>query len=46
MATAFEPGWDVLIIARPAIVTADYASVDASLQQLLVRAGIVPGTRG
>lgn len=44
MATALEPGWDVLIIARPAIVTADYASVDAALRQALTRAGILADT--
>jgi ribonuclease P protein component len=45
MATALEPGWDVLIIARPAIVTADHAALGEALRQALSRAGILSTDR-
>ncbi len=36
-----RPGWDVLVIARPAIVRAEYRAVGDALARLLGRAGVV-----
>ena len=44
MAPAFQPGWDVLIIARPAIVEADYDTLVGALHRILVRGGVLGGT--
>jgi ribonuclease P protein component len=44
MAVSFRPGWDVLIIARPAIVAADYAALVESLRRTLERGGVLGGT--
>jgi ribonuclease P protein component len=44
MAPAFQPGWDVLIIARPAIVEADHDALVGALQRTLVRGGVLGGT--
>ena len=43
MAPALQPGWDVLLIARPAIVDAGQASIAATLRRLLERDGILEG---
>ena len=43
MAPSFQPGWDVLIIARPAIIAADHATVVKALGRLLGRAGVLGG---
>lgn len=43
MAPSFQPGWDVLIIARPAIVEADHAALVSALEQLLRRGGVLGG---
>jgi ribonuclease P protein component len=43
MAPSFQPGWDVLIIARPAIVEADHATLVGSLRRLLHRGGVFGG---
>jgi ribonuclease P protein component len=43
MAPSFQPGWDVLIIARPAIVDADHATVVGALRRLLHRGGVFGG---
>ena len=43
MAPSFQPGWDVLIIARPAIVAADHDALVGALQQTLVRGGVLGG---
>ena len=43
MAPSFQPGWDVLIIARPAIVEADHRTVVESLRRILDRGGVVGG---
>ena len=43
MAPAFQPGWDVLIIARPPVVAADYQTLTGVLQSLLRRGGILGG---
>jgi ribonuclease P protein component len=43
MAPSFQPGWDVLIIARPGIVDADYATVVGALRRVLARGGVLGG---
>ncbi len=43
MAPAFRPGWDVLIIARPALVEADHDALVGALHRLLGRAGVIGG---
>jgi RNase P protein component len=43
MAPSFQPGWDVLIIARPAIVEADHQVLVETLRRLLRRGGVVGG---
>jgi ribonuclease P protein component len=43
LAAAFRPGWDVLIIARPAIVDADHAALVGGLRRTLERAGVLGG---
>jgi ribonuclease P protein component len=40
---SFQPGWDILIIARPAIVDADHAALVGTLQRILERGGVVGG---
>ena len=46
MAPSFQPGWDVLIIARPALVGADHATFVSALRRLLKRAGVLKGSDG
>jgi ribonuclease P protein component len=41
MAPSFQPGWDVLIIARPPVVAADYKTLSGVLQNLLRRGGVL-----
>ena len=43
MAPSFQPGWDVLIIARPAIVEADHDTLVGALHRTLVRGGVIGG---
>jgi ribonuclease P protein component len=43
MAPSFQPGWDVLIVARPAIVEADHRTLVETLRRLLVRGGVLGG---
>jgi ribonuclease P protein component len=43
MAPSFQPGWDVLIIARPAIVEADHATLVGALRRILHRGGVLGG---
>jgi ribonuclease P protein component len=43
MAPSFQPGWDVLIIARPPVVAADYQTLTGVLQSLLRRGGVLGG---
>ena len=43
LAPSFQPGWDVLIIARPAIVETDYRNQLAALRRILQRGGVVGG---
>ena len=44
MAPSFQPGWDVLIIARPAIVKADHDTLVGALQRILTRGGALGGS--
>ena len=46
MAPSFQPGWDVLIIARPAIVETDYRFLVETLRRILQRGGVVGGQAG
>jgi ribonuclease P protein component len=41
MLPSLRPGWDVLVIARPAIVTAEHTAVGTALTRLLGRAGVL-----
>ena len=43
MAPSFQPGWDVLIIARPPVVDADYQTLTGTLSGLLRRGGVLGG---
>jgi hypothetical protein len=43
MAPSFQPGWDVLIIARPAIVDAEHEALAGAVRRLLVRGGVLGG---
>jgi ribonuclease P protein component len=43
MAPSFQPGWDVLIIARPAIVEADHDALVGAVRRLLQRGGVLGG---
>jgi ribonuclease P protein component len=43
MAPSFQPGWDVLIIARPPVIAADYEALTVALQSLLRRGGVLGG---
>ena len=44
MAPSFQPGWDVLIIARPAIVAADQDTLVGALRRTLVKGGVLGGS--
>jgi RNase P protein component len=46
MAPSFRPGWDVLVIARPAIVAADHGAVVGTLRRLLERGHVLEGSKG
>ena len=46
MAPSFQPGWDVLIIARPSIVTADHDVLVGALRRTLIRGGALGGSTG
>ena len=43
MAPSFQPGWDVLIIARPAIIESDHEALVGALRRLLQRGGVLGG---
>ena len=43
MASQLRPGWDVLIVARPGLVTADHRALVETLTRLLRRSGVVGG---
>ena len=36
-----KPGWDIVFIARPAVVTADYHELKRSVEKLLFRARLI-----
>jgi ribonuclease P protein component len=46
MAPTLQPGWDVLIIARPPIVEADHDALVGALRRVLGRDGVLGGTDG
>ena len=46
MAPSFQPGWDVLIIARPAIVEADQDALVGALRRVLRAGGVLGGRAG
>ena len=39
--TSIKPGWDIVFIARPAAVTADYHEIRKSIEKLLLRARLI-----
>jgi len=43
MAPSFQPGWDVLIIARPALVAADHDALVGALDRVLRSGGVLGG---
>ena len=43
MASSFQPGWDVLIIARPAMVSSDQETLVAALRRVLRSGGVLGG---
>ena len=43
MAPSFQPGWDVLIIARPPVIGVDFKTLAGALQNLLRRGGVLGG---
>jgi ribonuclease P protein component len=45
MAPSFQPGWDVLIIARPALVGADHDALVGAVRRLLERGGVLGGSK-
>ena len=43
MAPSFQTGWDVLIIARPPVISADYDALTGAVHNLLRRGGVLGG---
>jgi ribonuclease P protein component len=43
MAPSFQPGWDVLIIARPGLIDTDQQTLVGTLRRLLNRGGVLGG---
>ena len=43
LAPSFQPGWDVLIIARPAVVDASHHDIAEAVGRLLRKGGVVGG---
>ena len=41
MQPVLRPGWDVLVIARPSIVSADHRAIGSALGRLLARGGVM-----
>ena len=39
--TPLKTGWDIVLIARPAVTTASYATLKKSVENLLSRAGLL-----
>jgi len=46
MSPSFQPGWDVLIIAKPAIVEADQDTLVGALRRTLSKGGALGGSTG
>jgi ribonuclease P protein component len=45
MAPSFQVGWDVLFIARPAIVAASHDEITEEVRRLLQRGGVLGGPK-
>jgi ribonuclease P protein component len=43
MAPSFQPGWDVLIIARSPVISAEYDALTDAVHHLLRRGGVLGG---
>ena len=41
-----QPGWDVLLIARPALIAADHETLVTTLRRQLARGGVLGGSNG
>ncbi len=41
----FQPGWDIVIVARSRAISADFADLTQSLLKLADKAGILKGTK-
>lgn len=41
-----QPGWDVLLIARPALVGTDQGTLLSTLRRQLARGGVLGGSNG
>jgi ribonuclease P protein component len=46
MVPMLQPGWDILIIARPAIVGSDHDTLVGALHRTLVRGCVIEGVSG
>ncbi len=46
LAPSIQPGWDVLLVARPALVGADYETLVKTLRRQLARGGVLEGSNG
>lgn len=46
MSLELQPGWDVLVIARPGLVAADHRALQETLGRLLRRSGVLGGNDG
>ncbi len=43
---SIQPGWDVLLIARPALVSADHETLVTTVRRQLARGGVMGGRNG
>ncbi len=43
---SIQPGWDVLLIARPALVDVDHGTLVTTLRKQLARGGVLGGSNG
>lgn len=46
MLPTIKPGWDILLIARPALNEADWPTLNATLRRLLERANLLKESNG